>query len=768
MPEVPPDGPPPLTLPFRVLELGDTLATAACGRMFAELGADVVALRSTAALSDEQPLARFALDVDKRIVVASPGRNAPLKRLVPGTDLIVVGGSPSQLSSRGIHPEMLRNLSPSAVIVATTPFGLTGPMKDYPSTDLTAFHGSGIALRMAGRVADPELDPPMRAAGEQSEFITGVTAACAAMQALYERQRSGQGQIIDVSTQEALACQAMDELARPAAGKPPSDRVAPLRRGGVVITSDGWVAVSPRENHQWKAWAETVLERPDLASGPRFSTRAARIDNWDVLHDFMTSWSSALIAAEIVSKCEGAHVPCFPFANPEEMLRLPQLLHREFFWDVEHPKSGPVRVPGAPHSSASPAHHTAARQVGPDEVTWNPRTTAPPPTATIEAPKLPLEGIRVLDFSWVIAGPTCTHYLAEMGAEVIKVENPRRPDPGRGSELHAVLGQSKLGTALDLKDPGGLDAALRLVEKSDVVVENFATGVMGRLGLGFDALKQRNPNIVLLSTSGLGRTGPDAKRPAYGNLLSAFTGFAELNGYPGRPPATGMAWADPQCGLMMAFSITAALHALRIDGSGRHIDFSMVEALLWAMPAPIVETQLGNASLEGLGNGHGRHAPHGVYRCAGEDDWVAVAATTDAEWRHIAATVPGLEPFSRLSEPQRCANTVEIDQHIAHWAATRTGAEAAAALLPQVPASASRSSLDLFNDPHLAARGFYRPHRDAPEGPAYPRIPWLTDGPSHIPTTAATIGEHTERVLRDVADLTDAELERLAASGALA
>ena len=216
---------------------------------------------------------------------------------------------------------------------------------------------------------------------------------------------------------------------------------------------------------------------------------------------------------------------------------------------------------------------------------------------------MPLAGVRVLDFSWVIAGPTTTRYLAAMGAEVIKVEAPGRGDPGRASELHTVLGQAKRGIVLDLKRPEAIAVAHALAAKSDVLVENFATGVMDRLGLGAEALRAVNPDLVFVSASGLGRTGPEARGVAYGTLLQCYAGFAGLNRHPDVPPRVGFAWLDPMCGLMLAFIVAAALWRRRHGGAVARVDFSMIEAMLWTMAEPLLATQLtgppkpvGNAS----------------------------------------------------------------------------------------------------------------------------------------------------------------------------
>src|SRR6202035_1455307 len=216
-----------------------------------------------------------------------------------------------------------------------------------------------------------------------------------------------------------------------------------------------------------------------------------------------------------------------------------------------------------------------------------------------------------LDFSWVIAGPTATRYLAAMGAEVVKIEAPGRGDPGRTSELHTVLGQAKKGIVLDLKKPEAVALARDLAARSDVLVENFATGVMDRLGLGAAELQAINPSLIYVSASGLGRTGPEAQAVAYGTLLQCYAGFAGLNRHPEIAPRVGFAWLDPMCGLMLAFISAAALWRRARDGQVARVDFSMIEAMLWTMAEPLLATQLG-AHPRPRGNASETQNPHGA------------------------------------------------------------------------------------------------------------------------------------------------------------
>lgn len=761
---------------IRVLELGGRGA-AVCGRLFAQLGADVLAVR----LPEHDGLDRWssgenlALSANKRHTSIDPTTStgmSALDHLLRDADMVCVDLTPREIEQRSISPERLSRLNPLLVIAAITPFGLTGSKRDYRGGDLVTFHASGIARLLVGHVDDPEIEPPVRATGGQTAFIAGLTAACAAMHALYQQQQRGVGQIIDVSVQEAMSLMAARELAMPGFGGQPAARGGRTRGGNAVISvlpaRDGFVAISPRETHQWRRWLD-VLGSPDWGVDPRFATRALRTANFGALYERMAAWSCERTCEQIFEACQQAHVPCFPFGATAGMLEEAQLGHRRFFAPIQHPSFDAVLIPQPPFGLPASDYVEPVQTSVPGDV-WLPRADPSPavPKPTKSA-RLPLDGIRVLDFSWVIAGPTSTRYLALMGAEVIKVEAPDRPDTGRGSELHDVLGQSKLGLSIDLKADGALDAIRRLVKDTDVVVENFATGVIERLGLGYDVLSEIRPGIILLSASGLGRSGPHAEWVAYGNLLSAYSGFATLNGPSGAEPQTGLAWADPLCGLFMAFAVVAVLHR-RNRGGGRHIDFSMLEGLLWTMPDALIAPQMGDIGPRSAGNAHPNHAPHNVYRCAGDDRWLVIAVTDDAEWRALCDVIPSLHGMATLSTDERLNTRTTIDERIEEWTRDRNDLEAMEILQAAgVPAAASYTTNDLFGDAHLWDRGFYKlvQERDR-SGRFLPSLPWRWgDGSLIEPRKAPDQGQDSEHVLRAIAGLSDAEIDALRRAGAL-
>jgi crotonobetainyl-CoA:carnitine CoA-transferase CaiB-like acyl-CoA transferase len=656
---------------LRVVEIGDGPAAAVCGRLFADVGARVERIGAAYPF----PLAQH-LNHGKTIVAEEGGREA-----ITAADLIVCEGGPAALRARQCEPDVLRRVNPTAALVLISPFGQTGPWADAPASDLTLLFASGIARMLTGQV-DDLAEAPIRPVGGQSAFIGGIAAACAGMHAVTAPER---GATVDVSIQEALATIAISELARAGAGGRGWSRKRLGDGNGATVcilpARDGFVAISPRDDHQWAAWL-TVMGSPEWGGDPRFATKPDRVANWDALHALMSAWSRDYGKQPIADMAQAAHVPSFPLREPAEQLGSAQLAHR-VFWRTIDVAGRPVKAPASPFglSLASPEGPVGIAPVG----------------------RMPLSGIRILDFSWVIAGPTCTRYLAAMGAEVIKVEAPGRGDPGRASELHSVLGQAKRAITLDLKKSEAIALGRALAAKSDVVIENFATGVMDRLGLGAADLQALNPRLIYVSASGLGRTGPEARAVAYGTLLQCYAGFAGLNRHPDIAPRVGLAWLDPMCGLMLAFAVAAALWRRRRDGSVARIDFSMLEAMLWTMAEPLLAAQSGTPRRP-VGNGSDRYVPHNAYRCAGDDAWISVAVADDREWRRLCAVIAELEPSAECARDARRERAAEIDRTIAGWASRRSAGEAETLLRAAgVAAAALATSRDLVASNHLRA-----------------------------------------------------------------
>jgi crotonobetainyl-CoA:carnitine CoA-transferase CaiB-like acyl-CoA transferase len=777
---------------FRILEIGPRLAGSVTGRLFAELGAEVIKIEpiggdpirfrgpfnngnssQAGGLFVSQNAGKTVVELD---MTAAEGYES-FKTLAREADMIVSSWNPSDSQKLSLDPTSLQALNPTAVIVYITPFGLTGPNSQHTGSDLVIFHSSGLAKSLTGPVEDPSETAPVRANGQQSEFIAGTAAACAGMFGLFRKENSNVGAVIDISMQESLAFMDIVSLSNASFGKPDN----PRKRAGIqgpnltiLPASDGFIAISPREERQWKNFLK-LLGDPDWGSDPRFSDLNLRQENADAVIALLSEWSRTQTKMDMFHFLQENRIPCYPLLNPSDHLDSEQMNARNYYDFASFGTHESVKIPGKPYrmsdETSGGQNFKEIKASSASDVRWTVNSSSMGPSEIASSAKsLPLEGVRVTDLSWVIAGPTSTRYLSSMGAEVVKVETSSRPDPGRVGQLHDVLGQNKLGITLNLKSEDGLAAIKKLIATSDILIENFAPGVMERLGLGWDVLKEINPKLVMVSASGTGQTGPTRAYAAYGTLLQIYTGFAGLNGYPKLPTSIGMAWADPLCGMLLAYIAVAALRSSRNTGKGRHIDFSMVEAILVTMPEPLLEYQMSGTLSKPAGNDDIEYSPHGVFKSEGDDSWVAIAVTNQSEWESLADVIGASAEARGWGVSVRREHSAEIDKLIESWTSDITPSSASLTLQNAgVPASSSRTSAELSDDEHLKARGFFEMLKDRNgEIRSMPTLPWhwIDD---HAPTYGQppVLGGDTKFVLKTILGYSDADIEKLDDAGAL-
>jgi len=401
--------------------------------------------------------------------------------------------------------------------------------------------------------------------------------------------------------------------------------------------------------------------------------------------------------------------------------------------------------------------------------------------------RAPLAGIRVADFTWVWAGPHCTLQLAHLGAEVIRVETSTRicvtrmlppfadfeMSPNRSGYFNQY-NQGKRSLALDLKKPEALDVAKRLCAASDVVVENFASGVMDRMGLGYEVLRRLRPDVIMIALSGYGATGPDSDKVSYGPAQVPLSGMSSLTGYRDFPPMhVGISYGDPTGGLHGAVAVLAALMHRKRSGEGQFIDLSQWETSIAVLGEGVLAETYGEGAPARNGNRDPHMAPHDVYRADGEDRWIAIAVEDDAAWRRFAAAIGRAEladdpRFATLAA--RKTHEDALDEIVAAWTATRTPEDATEALQRAgIPAFMTARNKDLAESPHLRERGFFV-ERDHPEvgRRVHAGIPWrMTTNESTVRAAAPCLGADTDRVLRDVCGYDDAGVDALRAAGVL-
>ena len=397
----------------------------------------------------------------------------------------------------------------------------------------------------------------------------------------------------------------------------------------------------------------------------------------------------------------------------------------------------------------------------------------------------PLSGVRVLDFGHVLAAPFCTRLLADLGADVVRVESGRHPDfPWPSSYRHADgrhasylnTNRNKRSVAIDLKHPAGCDIARRLAAAADVVVENFSAGVMSRLGLGYETLRESNPGLIFASMSGYGHSGPRRDWTSMNMNLQGAAGLMQVTGAEGDPPtAISNSWNDYIGGLHTGYAIIGALTERESTGKGLHLDMGQFECSV-SMIAPLLLYSAANqGNPDRMGNRSDRFAPQGVYRCAGEDEWCAVSVHDDGQWRALAEVMAEDTHASHLAAESRFADAPgrlrhhdKIDEHIEAWTRGLGSADVEARLKKAgVPAARMRRVRDLAEDP--TPSGAYKRMDEPRVGSMLTTALPVEFSESALPpaTPAPGLGQHTREVLREWLELSESALAELDGAGAL-
>ncbi|MPY60063.1 CaiB/BaiF CoA-transferase family protein [Streptomyces spongiae] len=762
----------------RVVELTSPF-TRFAGRLLVGLGYEVVLVEPPGGAPDRHEDDAFVhWHAGKRSVSLAPSDDAGLRRLLTGAD-ILLDGTPE---GAGRAAEGLDHL----VHVRVTPFGLVGPRSDWQGTDLVVAALGG----MLAQVGDPD-GPPLRLPENQAEHLAGVHAAIAALLGLRARRR-GRGQLIDVSAQACVAAALEagtlaylhEDRVPPRPGS-----VHPLVPHGLFRAADGHLGGglggSPRMWDALLAWLCEEGAQADLAE-PRWQDPVERKEHQEhvfkVVQDFVGTWPKA----EFAERAQARKLPWAAVDLPYELPDNPQLTARNFFTRV-----GDRTDLGFPFAFPEGRRVTSLSVPGPgadQSLLDEDRPVPPAGGASPAVPAVPavpaLDGVRVLDLTWVLAGPYCTKVLADHGADVIKVESLSRPDPTRFAPfMHLSRGphtdpntngyfnevnRNKRSIALDTRTEEGVAVLRDLIASCDVLVENFSATVMTRLGLGFDTLREINPGLVYVSMSGMGHTGPRAGWVSYADTVSAASGLTGLTGW-GPDDVVGVIYGhgDIVAGLQAALATLAALEHRAETGRGQHIDLSQLEAI-----AAHMGTSLLTASQSPAGNAHPRWSPQGVYRCLGADRWLAVSVRSDEEWTALCRVIGRPELTVRLrTADDRRREAALVDGALGTWARGLPADLAAESLQKEgVPAGAVQDGRELVeHDPQLRARGFYVHLEHPAAGPfLHEGVPVrLTGTPGSVRRPAPLLGADTDEVLRDVAGLSAARLRHLHEAGIL-
>lgn len=516
--------------------------------------------------------------------------------------------------------------------------------------------------------------PPIQAGADLAEYDARWNAAIAALAAMYDRLRTGRGQRLDVSIQEAELTLNRTRLSRfnndGVVLRRDAGRYGPM---GMMRCRDGWVQLVGMTQDQWDALAASP-EAGALAD-PRIATTASRAENPELAVAAIRAWCEARDKNDVVRILAPLGTPVGAYATPRDLLGSEQLAHRGFFREIDDGRGGRVRVPGPPYRfSASPAEVRPPPRLG---------SSAGFSRDQPDKPHLPpgraLEGIRVLDFTWAAAGPYATLLLALLGAEVIKVESTRRPDPARRGFLADYgginrspnfneLNLNKRSFQVDLSKPQGLALAHRLAAWADVVIDDFRPGVMARFGLDAASLLPRRPDLVVVSSSANGSTGPEAMAAGLAGIFGATGGLADQTGYADGPPTEIGESTDYRSGSALAVAVLAALLYRARTGQGQHVDLASREVVAGSAPDALLAEQLGVPWPPRVGNGHREHAPHDVYPGRTHDDWVAVAVVDQDSWTSLCTALEREDWVQRYPTPaSRAAAGADIDDAIRRW-----------------------------------------------------------------------------------------------------
>ena len=783
---------------LRVLELGTGIASAYAARLLADQGADVVKVEPPEgdparrvgpfanAVDEERSGLFLALNLNKRgislDVQAEAGRH-DLARLVDWANVVVHSLRLDEARALGLDPETIRATRPDLIVLAMTPFGLTGPYADFAASELTFSHGGGWAGLCP--LAHPEPSyPPLKMHGHHCSLMAGVAGAMTVFAMARDRRRCGVGDCIDFSVLAYVASVLEFGIHVYTYHGFVIKRTMPrsLIPWRIFETKDGAIFLACIEQDQWERLVEFMGD-PDWAALEVFSTPSGRNQNQDVVHSFLAEFIGSWNTFDLYHAAQ-KHRICFaPVMTFDNLATDRHLDHRRFFTNLP---GGDTRyiAPALLIDDQRPQYRRRAPRLGEHnaEVLANVLPNTKPTVRS--SPDRPLEGVRVLDLTWVWAGPFGSMNLAHLGADVIRVESSVRPDLyRRGSAapegvepslntngMFNQWNQGKRSVAVDLRHSRGIDIVKALVAEMDVVFQNFATGVLERLGLGYDVLRAINPRIILASVTGYGQTGPYRQYMGYGPATGPLSGLASASGFPGEgPEETGVAMPDPTAGITAAYAVTAALLRRDQTGVGEHLDVTLWEATAALNLDGWMEYALRGTQAERIGNRDPRMAPHGCFPAAGNDEWVSIACNDDG-FAQLADIVPGLQDERFATLASRKEHEDELERIVADWTRELDRWYVTGLLQARgIAAFPSFTCKDIIEDPHLNARGFVERLEHPEVGiRAHTGIPWrFAERPNGVRMPAPQLGGHTVEVLRDVLGLSDGEIDGLQADDVL-
>ena len=676
-----------------VLEVSRSVSGAYCGWLLREMGAKISRIGPVATESSD-PASRTInyLNADKT------GHDAEAFRVLVGEADVVLTDDPSFLSEVcGQALSELADAMPGRVLGVCSVFGMTGPLHDVPSSDIDAQAVSSVAWVLGEKGRAPLTIPPEILASQAGAHLAGAILA-----AIMVPRQPDRARIVDVALADVLASYVSVNcrfyihhgMSWARSGRRASDS------GGaypfvILPCKDGQVCLSGRTKGEWLRLVE-ALGNPAWSEDKRYqSLRRMGREYPEEVDALLIPQLAGMTKAEIAELANRHRLTISPVRNLGEVMATKQFEMRGF-WRSHAMAGRSVKVPGLPFIARQERDEDAPR-ITADLLGALPESAGSPVQAC-----RPLAGLRVVDLGWVWSAPQVSGYLAQLGADVIKVEHGRRIDSMRLSGTVLVDGQKvegvptemspmfhqvnrgKKGITLNLKEPQAIGLLKRLVADSGIVIENMSPGSLERAGLGFKDLRKVRPDLVMLAMSGAGQFGPLSEMRTYAPVMSSFVGLEGLIGYPGEEPvgALNFALGDPNAAIHGLAALLAALVRRQATGQGCYIDLSQTEALLAILTPFLLESQVTASGVSPRGNAHPAMSPHGIYPSSEPDGWLTISVRNDPEWVALKAAIApeGMAPGWMDQAAHRCARRAEVDETVTSWTHGRPAAQTAGML----------------------------------------------------------------------------------------
>jgi crotonobetainyl-CoA:carnitine CoA-transferase CaiB-like acyl-CoA transferase len=782
---------------LRVLDLTGRMG-GYCGLLLANLGADVILIEPPGGDSmrregpfkndhsdREQSLSFAAYHANKRGVVLDLENDedrATFRELVRHADVVIEDQPAGRLDRLGLGYQALQSLNPALVMTSITGFGQSGPYRDFKAPNIVAFAMGGL-MNLCGHPGRAPLMGPC----DVAYHLGSVHAAFGTLIALFNRRASGRGDYVDVSLQDVLVADPFLRLIMrySVTGEVP-ERTGHSQSTTVAETyqcKDGYARIFVNQADHWNRFVEWLGRPPELLD-PKFENAQNRFPLRETIDRLVEARTLNYEAKKFFDEFQSLRLAAAPINSPSAFLADEQTQHRNFVTTVEHSALGRHRFPGDPYRfSESPwrvergapllsENQEQIRQQLGRPSSWLSESVSAAPSVPS---RKPFEGIHVISFPTGIVGPALAGLLAQHGAQVISIEagrSARSPQHGQKFQTASDLesNRDRRRIVIDMKHLDGVALAKKLIAKSDVVIENFSARVIASWGLDYPRMKEIRPDIIMASLQAFGQTGPRRDYVSFGPILMSYSGMAHL-------------WRDPEierpgAGCQTAFpdyvapsygavAILAALHYRARTGKGQYIDISQAETAASMIGPAYLEYLITGSEPQPQGNFSALAAPHGCYRCKGDDRWCVIAVQTQEEWIRFCQVAGHREwltdhRFSELSA--RIKYRQELDYWIEKWTTKHTPHQVMVMLQREgIAAAVVQTAEDLYRDPHLRERGFAREVY-------HPLVGWVTRAGSSVRLTehgftphgfTHTAGEDNEAVLRDFLGMSSAEISDL-------